>query len=148
MINRFKAFTLIELLVVVAVIGAAAGISLVGFKALQPSVKLRSALQLLVVDLRYAEQLAVTEQLDYGVQFSTTTGEYRLLRHSTTTEEFLVKSLPEGISFHEITGFTDNEAVFNPYGAVRETGTVSLQNSKMETRTIEIRPSGFVKIQE
>lgn len=147
MINS-KAFTILEILVVLAVAAIAVGTSWVSFKMLQPSIALRSAARTITVDLRYVQQLSVTEQVDYGIRFSSTTSQYSLLRYATTSQEFLTKSLPEGVAFQEITGFTDNEVVFNPYGAVREAGIISLVNTKQATQTIEVRPSGFVKIQD
>lgn len=141
-----NSFTLIELLVVILVIGIITGISWGAVRALQPSLRLGSVARDLITDLRYAQQLAVSQQVDYGVRFSTATNEYQIIRHGTTTEDLLKKSLPDGIDFQEITGFSNNEVIFNPYGAVKETGTISLINTKGKTKTIEVRPSGFVKI--
>ena len=141
-----KSFTLIELLVVISIIGIITGISWATFKALQPSLQLASVVRDLVTDLRYAQQLAVTEQVNHGIHFSSTTDEYQIIKYGTTTQTLLEKSLPQEISFHQITGFINDEVIFNPYGAVKEIGTISLINSKAETKTIEVRPSGFVKI--
>ena len=56
------------------------------------------------------------------------------------------KSLSEGVIFYQIIGFSDEEVVFNPYGAVKEMGSVSLINIEEKIKIIEVRPSGFVKI--
>jgi len=139
-------FTLMELLVVISIVGIITGISWGTFRALRPSLQLGSAARDLTTDLRYVQQLAVTEQINYGVHFSTATDEYQIIRYGSTTEEILGKSLAKDIDFYQITGFKAGEVIFNPYGAVQETGTVSLTNTKGETKIIEVRPSGFVKI--
>ncbi|MBZ9572723.1 prepilin-type N-terminal cleavage/methylation domain-containing protein [Patescibacteria group bacterium] len=145
--SKFKnSFTLIELLVVISVIGIIAGISWGSVRALQPSLRLGSIVRDLSTDLRSAQRLAVTEQVNHGVRFSTSTCQYQIIRYGTTKKNIFKKSLPKGISFHQITGLTNDEVIFNPYGAVKETGTISLINTKGETKTIEVRPSGFVKI--
>ncbi|GAI45471.1 unnamed protein product, partial [marine sediment metagenome] len=72
-----NSFTLIELLVVILVIGIITGISWGAVRALQPSLRLGSVARDLTTDLRYAQQLAVSQQVDYGVRFSTATNEYQ-----------------------------------------------------------------------
>ena len=144
-LNR-AGFTLIELLVVISIIGIIAGISWATLKTLQPSLKLGSIVRDLITDIRYSQQLAVTEQIDHGIRFSSSTNEYQLLRYGTTTEEVFKKTLPNGINFQEIVGFSNNEVIFNPYGAAKETGTIFLINTKQKIEIIEVRPSGFVKI--
>lgn len=140
-----KGFTLIEFSVVVAIAIIIGGIFFGTFKFLQPSLQLGSVVRDLITDLRYTQQLAVTEQINHGVRFSTSTGTYQVLRYGTTTDEISAKSLPSAVDFHQISGFTNNEVIFNPYGAVTATGTVSLINTSAETKTIEVRPSGFVR---
>lgn len=125
-----------------------AGVSFAVFSALRPSLQLGSVSRGLITDFRYAQQMAVTEQVNHGVHFSTSTDTYQILRYGTTTEEVASKSLPEAIDFQEIAGFSDNEVVFNPYGAVQETGTVVLVNTAQESKTIEVRPSGFVRLKK
>jgi len=143
---RKTGFTLIELLVIIAIIGIITSISWVVVKTLQSSWRLDGVVRDLATDLRYAQQQSVTEQINYGVHFSSSTDEYQIIRYGTTTEEILKKSLPQGIRFYQIIDFTDDEVIFNPYGAVKEAGSVSLINIEQEIKTIEVRPSGFVKI--
>jgi len=143
-----KSFTLIEVLIVISIIGIIAGVSWGTLKFLQPSWQLNSAVREILGDLHFAQQMAVTEQVNYGVSFFATTSEYQITKYGTTTQIILSKSLPADIEFKEITGFTNNEVLFNPYGAVKEGGTVSLINKVGKTKTVEIRPSGFVKIAE
>ena len=141
-----RGFTLFELLVIMVIIGIIATVSWSALRTLQPSWRLDGAVRDLAADLRYAQQQSVTEQVNYGIHFSSTTNEYQMIKYGTTTENVLEKSLPEGVNFYQITGFSDEEVVFNPYGAVKEMGSVSLINIEQKIKIIEVRPSGFVKI--
>lgn len=141
-----NSFTLIELLIVIGIIGILALIGIPSFRYYQPTLQLSGTTRTLVTDLRYAGQLAVTEQIEHGVRFSTTTDQYQIIRYGVTEEILKSKDFPEEVSFQQITGLTNDEVIFNPYGAAKETGTVTLINTKNSTITIDIRPSGFVKI--
>ena len=144
--QKLGGFTLFEFLVIIAIIGIIATISWSTLRTLQPSWRLDGAVRDLVTDLRYAQQQSVTEQINYGIHFSSTTNEYQIIRYGTTTENVLEKSLSEGVDFYQITGFSNDDVVFNPYGAVKEMGSVSLINIEEKIKIIEVRPSGFVKI--
>ena len=142
-----KSFTLIETIIVIAIATIIAGSVYGVIISLQPSIKLKSVTRDLTTDLRYSQQQAVTEQINFGVTILSELKQYQIVKYGATTEILLTKSLPVDIAFYEIIGFTNDEIIFNPYGAVLEMGTISLINSEQETKIIEIRPSGFVKIQ-
>ena len=150
LLKHNNGFTLIEIIVVISIISIITGIFFGGLKTLQPSMHLSSTVRDLATDLHYIQQQAVSEQFNYGISFFTDTNEYQILKYitSTTTQEISTKPLAEGINFQEIKDFTDNTVIFNPYGSVKEAGSVSLINSKQEIKIISIRPSGFIKIEE
>ena len=143
-------FTLIEIFVVIFIISIIIGMFFGGLKRLQPSMRLSATVSDLTTDLHYIQQQAVSEQFNYGISFFIETNEYQILKYitSTTTQEISTKSLAQGIGFQAIQDFTDNIVVFNPYGSVKEAGSVSLINTKEEIKIINIRPSGFIKIEE
>lgn len=143
---KHESFTIMELLVIIGIIGILALIGIPAFKAYQPTLQLSGAVRELVTDLRYAGQLAVTEQVNHGVRFSTSTNQYWIIRYGATEEILALTTLPSKVSFRQITGLTKDEVIFNPYGAAKETGQVTLENTKNSSTTIDIRPSGFVKI--
>jgi len=143
-------FTLMEFLVIVGIIGILTLIGIPTFRSIQPTLQLSGVTRELITDLRYAQQLAVTEQIDHGIWFSTTTNDhkYRIIRHedsaTTTIKEVLLSK--EGINFQSISPLTDNEVRFNPYGAAKEEAITTLKNINDKTTTIKVSPSGFVKI--
>ena len=139
-------FTIVEILVVLGITGVLALIGIPAFKIFQPSLQLSGVVRELATDLRYAEQLAITEQVDHGIVFFPGTGQYQVVRFGDPDEVLESKTLPGEVSFQGITGLTDNEAVFNPYGAARESGIIILVNTKNSTSGIDVRPSGFIKI--
>ncbi len=148
-LNSNNGFTLIEIFIVISIIFIITGIFFGGLKTLQPSMRLDGVVRDLTTNLRYAQQQAVSEQFNYGISFFMGTNEYQILKYitPTTTEEILKKSLTQGISFYEVKDFTDDIVIFNPYGSVTEAGSISLINDKQEIKIINIRPSGFIKIE-
>jgi len=142
-----KGMTLIEILIAISLIAILSSVSFKAFQGLRPSLKLSSATRDLITDIRYVQELAVTEQVLHGICFFTLEDKYQLIRYGTDEEILQEKILPSGISFQEINGFSGNCVKFNPYGAVKKSGNIILINQKSETKTIEVRPSGFSKIQ-
>jgi len=147
--KNYSGFTLIEIFIVISIISIVTGIFFGGIRVLQPSMRLDGVVRNLATDLRYIQQKAISEQFNYGISFFIDTDEYQMLKYitPTTTEEISRKSLGYNINFHEINDFTNDTVIFNPYGSVKEAGTISFINSKQEIKIINIRPSGFVKIE-
>lgn len=147
-VSRFmkKGFTLIEVLLVIGIMGIIAAAYFSASQFQEQSKALSSATRSLTIDLRYAQQLSVTDQTVHGIQISVALDSYKLIRFTTTTVEFFNKDLPTGISFQDVSGFTSDEVKFNSYGAVVQDGTITLVNTDAATTTIDVRPSGFVRI--
>lgn len=137
---------MIELMIIMGIIAILALVSMPFLRAFSPSIQLSGTTRDLVADLRYAEQLSVTEQIEHGIRFSSSTDEYWLMKYSDPEMALQSKTLPEKISFLSIRGFTDDEVKFNPYGAARESGIIVLMGSDNATTAIDVRPSGFIKI--
>ncbi|MCK5510768.1 hypothetical protein KAI65_04490 [Candidatus Parcubacteria bacterium] len=139
---------LINLIVTLAIIGTLAVISMPLLKNYQPGLKLNLAAKNLTSDLRYIQQQTITEQKIHMIQFSTSTNSYDLLKFDTATSTLKSVFLPTDISFDSISGFYDNIVKFNPYGAVYEYGSIVLVNTSSTTKTINIKPSGYVELQQ
>lgn len=136
-----------ELLVVIFVIGLLAAGATPIFKNYQPNLQLRSAARDLISDLRYIQQLSITEQLEYCLKVFPAEKKYQIFQcgEAEIIEE---KSFPDKIETVTIVGLTGNEIKYNPYGAVSEGGNIVLVNSKGETKTVLVKISGFVKVSD
>ena len=139
-------FTFIELLIIIIILGLLTVITIPAFRHYKPVIELSSSARDLASDIRYSQQLAITEQINHGIYFSVATDVYQITKYGATEEIIEEKSLSDQVSFQEITGFTDDKVIFNPYGAALEGGIITLINVKGATTQIEVKPSGFLKI--
>ncbi|MCK4540171.1 hypothetical protein KAU09_03390 [Candidatus Parcubacteria bacterium] len=139
---------LINLLVTLSIIGILAAISIPLLKNYLPNLKLSLVTKDLTSDLRYIQQQTITEQKIHLIQFSTSTNSYNLLKFDIATSTLKSVILPAEVSFFSITGFTDNTIKFNPYGAAYESGSIVLANTSSSTKTINIKPSGYVELRQ
>ncbi|MDP2951473.1 MAG: type II secretion system protein [bacterium] len=143
-----QGFTLIEVLIVIAVMAILCAVFISQTSFFQPQAKLASVARDLITDIRYAQQLAVNEQVEYGISFLVSENKYQLWRFSAVPEQIFEKILPQEVQISQVLDLTDDKVKFNAYGAVAEAGSVYLINSESETKIIEIRPSGFAKLHE
>ena len=139
---------LLDVVVVFGIFALLATISIPYLKKYQPNLKLNAAARALTTDLRYAQQLTVTEQKIHLVDFDLTQDEYDILKIDSATTIIKSVDLDPEISFQEITGLTDNQAVFNYYGGVSQAGQIILTNANNATATINLKPSGYVQLAE
>ena len=139
---------LLDLVVVSGIFALLATISIPYLKKYQPNLKLNAAARALTTDLRYAQQLTVTEQKIHSVSFGLGQNKYDILKIGTATTTIKSVNLDPEISFKEITGLTDNQAVFNYYGGVSQAGQIILTNANNATATINLKPSGYVQLAE
>ncbi len=139
-------FTAIEMIVVITIIIIISSIGLEIFSNYRESIDLIGCARELVSDLRYVQELSVTEQVRHGIQFFTEDRKYQLIRYGDTQEILKEKQLPQGIFYESIEGLSLGRVRFNPYGATEESGSIVLSNTQNAKKTIQIRPSGFVKL--
>jgi len=143
---KINGFTLIELLIVLAILGIISSIFISQTGFFMPENKLSSVTRDLVTNLRYAQEMSVNEQIQFGLAFFPLENKYQILRFTNPPSLVLEKNLPVGVSFDEISGFADNIVVFNAYGAASSGGVIILVNQLGKKKEIAVRPSGFVKI--
>lgn len=144
-----RGFTLIEFLTTISIIIILVAIGIPAFKDYQPDLQLSGTVRSLVSDLRYAQQMAITEQIEYGIYFLPLDKKYEIIRCGLVTTTIKTVSLPEEIKTFIIDqnfARNNNTVKYNPYGAVDVVGKITLENTKNTTSTIEVKPSGFVKI--
>jgi len=141
-----KGGLMIELIISIGILGLIAAITFPNLKQFLSDLKLDNITKQIVTDLRYAQQLTVTEQNVYKVKFliSEFNSSYKIIKddgEETIKEEFL----PKNIGYETIQGFTDDEVIFNFLGAVYESGTTTLMNvSTGNSNNIFIKPSGYI----
>ena len=144
--QKNNGFSLTEILIVIAIIGLVTLISLPIYRQVKPTINLDSKTRILVSDLRYAQQLAVTEQMNYRVEFNQALSQYTI-RNEATNAVIKTETVNQGIEIESINGLTDNTVIFNVTGAAIEDGSIILINDNNATSTVSIKPSGYVKIE-
>jgi len=141
---------LISVLASIGILLAMATISIPYLRKFQPNLKLTGTANDISADLKYAQQLTITEQIIYAVYFDNTLDKYYIYRLNPPAATSTIKSvtLPAEVSINNVTGLTGNIVRFNSYGSVSESGEIELINTNNSTATIKIKPSGFIKIEK
>lgn len=139
-------FTLLELLIAIAIMAIIGAIILPVYQSARPSLKLNTTTRDLIADLRFTQQEAVTQQILHGIEFDLEDNQYRIINLASDTTIKTVH-LASPLIIATTTGLTASTVSYNATGAVAESGTVVLGNGTA-TSTIEIKPSGYVKIIE
>lgn len=144
---RKKGYTLIELSIVISIIALLALITIPILANYQKTAKLRNEARLFATNIRYAQQLAITEQNIYSVKIFTISNSYQIVNEGTSS---IIKDVTfdTAVTIGEINSLTNDTIQFNPTGAAVETGNIALINAKNQTSTVEIKPSGYVEIIE
>jgi len=142
-----KGGMLIELLIVLGIIALLSTIAIPYLRKYQPNLKLSAAARDLTTDLRYAQQLTITEQKVYQIVFDLNNDQYQIQKIDTTTTNVKTVNLESEISIKQIIDLTDNKVVFNYYGGVSQAGQIVLTNINNVDATINIKPSGYIQLQ-
>jgi Tfp pilus assembly major pilin PilA len=139
---------LVNLLVALSIVAILTTITIPYIKKYQPNLKLHATARDLTSDIRYTQQLTVTEQKVHLVAFDLAHDSYTILRIDAATTTVKSVSLDPDINFKEVTDLTDDQIVFNFYGGVSQAGRVVLTNINDITAVINIKPSGYVQLEE
>lgn len=139
---------LIDLLVTLGIMVLLFTISIPYLKRYQPNLELNGVARKLTADLRYAQQLTVTEQIVHKVSLDINNDSYSVLKIGIATTTVKEVVFPANVNIQEITGLTSNTVVFNSYGGVSQSGQIILINTNNKTSEINIKPSGYVQLSE
>jgi len=139
---------LIDLVVAIGIIALLSTLAIPYLRKYQPNLKLNAAARALTTDLRYAQQLTVTEQKVHLVEFDAINGEYEILKIDAATTTVKTVILDQEVSIKQITDLIDNQAIFNFYGGVSQPGNIILTNTNNIDATVSIKPSGYVQLYE
>lgn len=138
---------LMDLLVSLGIIALLSTIAIPYLKKYQPNLKLNATARDLTTDLRYAQQLTITEQKVYQVVFDIINDTYQIQKVDTATTTIKIVTFDPEISIKEITDLTDYKIIFNYYGGVSEAGQIILTNINNIDAIINIKPSGYIQLQ-
>lgn len=142
-----KGSMLMELLVILGIIALISTIAIPYLRKYQPNLKLNAAARDLTTDLRYAQQLTITEQKVYQVIFDIVNNQYQIKKIDTETTTVKTVAFDSEVSIKQITDLTDNKIIFNYYGGVSQAGQIILTNVNNVDATINIKPSGYIQLQ-
>lgn len=112
----------------------------------QPNLKLNGVARDLATDLRYAQQMTITEQIEYLVQLDLASNNYKIQKVDTATTTLKTVVFPAEVNYQQVADLTDNQVVFNSYGAVRQSGQIVLVNTNGKTAIINVKPSGYIQL--
>lgn len=143
-INK-NGFTLIEILTAIAIISLITAIGLPFYHNINMNFDLSGESRNLASDLRQAQQLSVTEQINYQLIINQTQNSYSIF-NSQNLKKIKERKLKNEITILAVNGLIDNTVEFNATGAANSAGSIVLSNSNLKQATIEIKPSGYVKI--
>lgn len=138
---------LMDLIVSFGIIALMASISIPYIRKYQPNLKLSAAARALTTDLRYTQQLTVTEQVIHKVSFDTNLDRYQILKVDTATTTIKTVVLDPDLSISQVIGLTENMVVFNYYGGVSQSGQIILSNINNVTATVNVKPSGYIQME-
>lgn len=138
---------LIDLLVILGIMSALTFISIPYIRKYQPNLKLNAAARGLTSDLRYAQQLTVTEQNVYKVVLDLDDNSYDIIKTGIATTTIKSVEFDHEVDYEQITGLANNEVIFNYYGGVSQSGQIILTNTNSNTATVEVKPSGYIKME-
>lgn len=145
--KNYRGVMLMDLLVTIGIIVLLSTIAIPYLRKYQPNLKLNATARDLTTDLRYAQQLTITEQKVYQVVFDLVNDKYQIQKIDTGTTTVKNVALDSEISIKQVTDLTDNKVVFNYYGGVSQAGQIILTNTNNVDATINIKPSGYIQLQ-
>ena len=143
--NSASGFSLIEMLIAIGIIAMIAAISTPFYRSFVLNMDLKAAARDLASDLRYAQQQAVTTQINQQVFFYPSQNYYNVINASTSA---IIKTrrIQSPITIQSVTSLPSNTVTYIPTGAATSSGIITLINSNFKTSTVEIKPSGYVEI--
>ena len=163
--NR-KGFTLIELVMIIAILGILA-VALMPKTTAEPRVRLEAECKKIALDLRYAQEMALAQQVRFGISFDTANEAYFVYRVNIATKARDPQTRNNfDVSFSQLNEFKgidisstnfSNKVEFDSTGApydgngviLSSQGVINLQTvGGAYSRTVRIEPkTGKVSIQ-
>ena len=141
-------FSLLELVVALSLASVLAGIGVLSHNALRPRLNLSMATRQVAMDLQVTRMRAVALNAAQRILFSNGGTKYQLqARHGTKyDDEGKPVALPVGVSVLDCTALASTIG-FSPRGSAATFGTVTVQNSSGDTRSIVVDIAGHIRVQ-
>jgi type IV fimbrial biogenesis protein FimT len=141
--HKNSGFTIMELMVTIAIIGLLTAIAIPNMINWRSGTKLQGVVENLRGDLQWAKLAAVKGNVSVEVQFPLEGDKYLVVPGDGPTKE---RRLPTGVSI-DVADFNGNEYVrFNNRGLPEDPGTVVINSSGGEGRTINLNRLGLIEI--
>lgn len=136
---------MLELTVAIAIIFIIAAVSFPSFNNYLKYQDLKNSTKNFIRHLKESQQNTVTQQIKFGVEFDLAANGYRQLKLTQPNELISDYLLSDNIFFASSTGLAANQVVFNPVGAVDQSGAIYLESAESGEQTkIIVHPSGYV----
>jgi type II secretion system protein H len=143
-----KGFTLIEMMIVIAIIGILSAVSMYGWLGYQNNVNLKTAAREVMADMTSCKQRAVSEGIDYCIQFTDGSPDYTINANSCTsptqTQAKSLTSFGSGLTI-TTTNFYLGRVSFIPRGT-SSFGDINMKNSKNSTAKITVQITGRIYV--
>jgi len=138
-----KGFSFVEVITIVAILGILAVVTIPSYTRWAQSYYLKEEAQRLNDAIKKTQSMVVTGQKGYYIEFAPDKEEYYIKDANDIMKEGF--KLRSDITFLQI-NITDYKIHFTNLGIPDHPGTIVLENRIGQTKTIEVTPSGFVKI--
>lgn len=145
---RRRGFTLLELIVVVGLLVLIGSFLIPTYQILLSQLELSTAVDQVAEQVRLAQQKTVTEQVIYGVTFTSGASTVPLFLYNSgngtkTTQSTI--TLPSNIIINVVSFSSHADIRFATSGAPNYSGYLTLKDTvRSKSREIDIRPSGTV----
>ena len=139
-------FTVLDIIATLAIFGILAAIAVPTWGNLLPGYQLNSAARQVATEFQSARNRAMVQYRRFRIVFDSATT-YRVERENTPgAADYVLFSGPKGFP-SGITAAANNTPVFQTRGDASPTGSITLTNSKGETKAITVSSTGRVEIQ-
>jgi prepilin-type N-terminal cleavage/methylation domain-containing protein len=147
-LNDQRAFTVVEMMISMALIAILAALSFFAVQAIMPGYRLNGAIRMVRGDLYNAKMLAAKKNRQYKVVFSA--NGYQLQKGTSNVGAFSLDQVELSRTFSDYPRVTVKtsataDPVFSPRGTASN-GTITLQNSGGDEKTITTSIAGRIKI--
>ncbi len=134
--GKNKGFTILELMVTISIFFLIVSFSNYGINGWVSKIKLESDMRAVYTQLLKARQLAIINQINYGIKFEPQNDSYILIKEETELE---IKKLNEGIKYSRISFGDSNQVTFTPLGTARS-GHVKIKNTYSDSYKLIVAP--------